>query len=204
MPEDASPPPPDDAGLPPTRELSWFPLLAAFGIVALIVVLTLVFNNGENRGAPNAPRVDGKGALLCPKAYKFDPTTRYWVPNDPIGVDVSESLVPDEEPERVVVCQFTTLADRVHPDELAGTKRVVLSGNLNAVRTTLGSAKLAAAPQKVADVQRPQPVYLVGLTYSDGTLWVSVGALIDGNGKTVTSEQLDTFVTSAVQTGRWP
>ena len=201
----------DGPRLPTGGRYTWLPIAAAAAAVAALVGLTFALGPGQNRGAPSASSLSSTAAssttaspLTCPTKYVHAMRGKLWVPAPPRGVDATAHLAPDETPAHVVVCAYVT------PTSLALTGAKQLTGDLAATTATLtrlprhdpSPARVCATYMTPADSEN----YLIGLTFSRGTLWVSVpGQHCQGasNGVFDTDQNLRDYAAASYRSGRW-
>lgn len=193
----------DTTDAPSDRSLSWWPLVGAAVIVGLVVVLLLVAGSGG--GDRIGTKTDSDGALTCPPTYKvhdFD----HWVPTDASGVNGKKKLVPDAKPSHVTICRYAyatpSRGKTVHA-KLSGHR--TLTNGLRALTGDLSKLhKSNSDGGGILVVGETQSVYLIGLTFASGVVWVSVP---DGNsasnGQFTTSSALHGKVAKAFESRAW-
>lgn len=193
---------------PRDRTLTWWPLVGAAVIAALVAVAIFSFGAGEDNRSGS--RVDNDGALACPAGYsRSQPNGKNRVPADPSGVDGDTSLVPDVLPTFVAVCRYVPSKDpsrRKQDIPLDG--RVVLSAGQRDAARQMSAAKRSTEPQVCAARYAPdKTAYLVGYTFSTGVVWVSVPGdrcVLSSNGKFVTGVDFYADAARAYTSRAWP
>lgn len=195
----------------PRYNVRWLAVAAAAACVLAVVGVVVAVNRGGSHrdvAAPSRPSSNtpaGPSAVLtCPKTY--GPTSiadQYWLPQQAHGVDAKSRLVPQERPGHVVVCGYLGA-------DAALTRSRQLTGDLSIVPNTFSwllprsdAPSLACATNAGRhDGER----YLFGVSYPDGTLWVSApGNHCQGasNGRFVAADNLRTYASEALSTGTW-
>jgi len=183
----------------------WLPALAAASVVLAVVGAVLAIRATRADGHRASP---GSAALNCPQRY-HNIAPKQWVPARARGVDAASRLVPDQRPDHVVVCAYLSPPGAgVSRPALSGSR--YLGGDLAAAATALTWLPRQLAKQSMActsDLQATDgDAYLVGFTYSTGTVWVSApGDHCSGawNGQFATAVNLRVPVAGAYRAGRW-
>ena len=185
---------------PPTWLLS-----AACVAVALAVATTLLVAHwtGRTRAPTGEP-------AECPRSYLLSSPKSLYVPSSPRGIASSQTLVPRQTPDNVLMCQYRYPDGTKTVPSLALTKGRDLSGSLAGFAT-----ELSWVPRSVPNQFRhcnwqfgSADRYLLGLNYPLGLVWVSVGAdpgRCTGatNGSFTTPVNLGTQVAASFATGHW-
>lgn len=191
------------------RSHGW--LYAAAAAVLVIGVLGGVWavsgGAGKRPVHPAAPVVVAQ--LSCPARYAGDAP---WVPAKPKGIPGNSRLAPNETPKSVLMCAYKGSNSGNYSAShwvLAGKRYV--TENLAAV-----AHELAWQPRKVTGEEYVCPAvggiqtnYLIGLTYSRGTIWVSESdepshCVAATNGDFTALPSVGADATKAFSTGRWP
>jgi hypothetical protein len=145
--------------------------VVAISAVTLGIVVGVPFAVAGSAGGHSRVAVPATGPLVCPGQYTG---VAPWLPDQAAGIDAGSGLVPAATPSSAVVCAYRgSNMDKVQSGwALSGQRQ--LSGDL------AGIAELAWSPRKpggqpmmCTDMGGPQTNYLLGLTYPDGTEWVS-------------------------------
>lgn len=188
--------------LPARRgQARWAAAGAAAAVAAIVIAVTLIWT----RGSAREQLPTSSAALTCPTTYRHAsaPTTG-WVPADPTGIDGTKRLAPNETPRQAVVCAY------LGPDVGSITGERALTGDLGPVTETLTWQPRPLPGQGRACVQYLAMTdgddYLIGLTYADGTEWVSVpGDHCKGatNGEFETQANLRAYADDAYTSGHW-
>lgn len=203
----------DDHLEPDDRTLTWWPIIGAAMVAALVVAVIVFTGAGEdhNLGA----KTDGSGALVCPDTYEQRAFVRDgkvqkpWVPLEPSGVGGDATLVPDTAPSHVTLCLYqgsqgeTTNAVEV---KLSG-HRLLESGLRGVTKDLSNEPKRESSSTSCTETRDSQDNYLLGFVFATGLLWVSVPSndcLGVTNGKFVTGANLADRVSRAYGTRTWP
>jgi hypothetical protein len=142
-------------------EGSWWPFAVPAVIVAALVTTVFVVEDGAKKTK----------ALTCPAIYRTS-NTRPWVPdvNDP--VDKNDHIAPVRLPTDVVICKYGLEHNAARTKPLTGSRQ--LHGSFQSLVDTV-----AYLPRTATSVTRCSAVlgahddYLLGLTYTDGSEWIS-------------------------------
>lgn len=141
-------------------------------VLVVLVAATLVAVASLRHGKSAAPAVP---ELTCPRVFAGTPP---WVPAPPSGVDGRERLVPRQAPARAVLCAYdgSNVPRAQSGWTLSGSH--TLSGGFDRLAHDLTSLPRLLPGQRHAcpAIGGPQTDYLLGLSYPDGTLWVSGAA----------------------------
>lgn len=209
--------PHDDADLndePADRTLTWWPILGA-AIVAALVGAVIVFTGpGEdhNLGA----KTDGSGALTCPDSYEQrafvadGKVQKPWVPAEPSGVGGEDRLVPNTAPSHVTLCKYrSTQSSTGSAVEVKLSGHTTLKNGVRQVTKDLSDEpKRESSSTTCTDTRGAvSDNYLVGFVFATGLLWVSVpnnDCLGVTNGQFVTGSSLTDRVARAYGSRTWP
>lgn len=163
----------------PRRHRSpWLPAAAAAVVVAVASIAAVTIARSNHHSATRPPAA--AAPLTCPETSRQSGPTP-WVPTPPSGTDGASRLVPVVTPSDAVVCAYLpTDPPGSPPVKTAGaalTASVHLSGDLSGIASDLswlprdhGATRPCTADLQATDADN----YLLGLTYADQTLWVSV------------------------------
>lgn len=203
------------AGLRSVRRPRHGWIYAAAAALLVIGVVTGVWAAGAGKRTATRPVVTASppvvvAPLSCPARYA-GPTP--WVPAKPRGIPGNPRLAPNETPKSVLMCAYkgSNAGDySVSHWALAGKRYV--TGNLAGL-----AHELAWQPRKIpgeeyacSAVGGTQTNYLIGLTYSRGTVWVSASdepnnCVSGANGEFITlPTTMGIDATKAFASGRWP
>lgn len=200
-----------------------------FAVVAVVVVVAGVLGgralwSGTDRSADPAPTSGAstpgpRGAAPdCPSSHEGAGV----VPAQPSGVDAAASLVPGHAPDAAVVCRYdvatnadfapptdgqTPAAPRTPPYPLTGSR--ALPADLQRLAADLSVVAAGAnAGRPCTMMAGPSSLYLIGLTYGTGRLWVAAEQEVNRctgatNGQFTSPVYLGDVVAEAYDAGAW-
>jgi hypothetical protein len=181
------------------RRRAWLPLAAAAVVVAVAagVVAATQSSSHTHKGDHTLQQPVGLTTADCPRH------TSEGVPAQADGLDGADRLVPDRTPTGVVICAY------LHDDRGVLTGARALIGGLSAAGETLsweprGTSDAWPCADYLAMTDGDN--YLIGLTYSDATVWVAApGNHCAGatNGSFQTPANLRAFAETAYRSGVW-
>lgn len=186
------------------RSHSW--LYAAAAAVLVVGVLSGVWAATGGNGKP-ATKV-ATVPLSCPAKYA---ERAPWVPAKPRGVAGDSRLVPNKTPKSVLMCAYPGLNGGNSRTRWALSGKHAVTGNLAGLAQELTWQPRKVSEQNIACtmVLGTQTNYLIGLTYSSGTVWVSASdepnECVDvTNGEFTALPALGKDATHAFRSGQWP
>ena len=194
---------------PPTdRSLTWWPIVAALAIAALVAVA--IFGFGAGKDNRSGSRVSDDGALACPGGYsRSQANAKNRVPANPSGVDGDKALVPDVAPTYLVVCRYIpSTKPSLRKKDIPLDGRVVLTGGQrDAAKVVSAGKKATGSPVCTQQLGPDKTAYLLGFTFSTGVVWVSVpgdGCVPSSNGTFVTDANFYADTVRAYTSKTWP
>jgi hypothetical protein len=118
------------------------------------------------------------GALDCPASLADDSGTT--VPEEPQGVDGNARLLPDREPESLVVCRYPVLdimSGALKAPFALGSREVVPASDRQTVVELLAWAPRGTIEGRACtEMAGNERVHLVGARYDDAIVWVAAKA----------------------------
>jgi hypothetical protein len=149
---------------------------------------------------------DQVATLTCPANYARQAP---WVPAKPAGVDGRARLVPQKTPSSALICAYAGSNEVKQQSGWALSGQKSLAGNLAGLAAQLSWQGRRLPGQKFfcAGVGGPQTNYLIGLTYSGGTMWVAAtddACIPASNGEFTSTGAIGPEVSKAFSSGRWP
>jgi hypothetical protein len=187
------------------RRLAVAASAAAVVVTAAVVPLGLALaNGGPHRGVAPATRA---GTLSCPQTFAG---TAPWVPRLPDGVDGQSRLVPAQPPQRALVCAYdgANTAAEQNGWALSGSRLLFAGLDRLAADLTWLPRKLPGQENMCTAIGGTQVNYLVGLTYPEGTLWVSTAkepndCVDTSNGEFTSQVTIGGQVAASYTAGAW-
>lgn len=185
---------------PPAWLLSAACLATALAIAATLLVAHWTARTKAPTGEP----------AECPSSYPLSSSKSLYVPSSPSGIAASQTLVPRQTPDNVLMCQYGYPDGTKTVPSLALTKGRDLSGSLAGIATDLSWVPRLIPTQfrhcnwMFGSADR----YLLGLNYPLGLVWVSVGAdpgrcIGATNGSFTTPVNLGSQVAASFAAGHW-